>query len=187
MTYLHDGAMSRIDPKKTLIVMALKQESQGLIEEMEFPLIFTGVGLIKASQKLTHQLILNKYDRVLNLGTAGSRKWPAKTLLEVKKVVRRDQVLSWINQDYHLKTISELPQGVCGSADFVDTTSNVEKWDMLDMEAYALASVCQDFKIPFHSIKYITDYSNSNSQKDWESLLKPAAEEFKKLLLSLSR
>jgi adenosylhomocysteine nucleosidase len=179
--------MSRIDPKKTLIVMALRQESQGLMEELNLPLLFSGVGLIKATQKLTQHLTSHKYERVLNLGTAGSRKWPQKSLLEVQKAVRRDQVLGWMNQEINLQTLTDLPKGICGSADFVDTTPQVDKWDMLDMEAYALASVCHDMKIPFHSVKYITDLSDAHSQKDWESLLVPAALEFKNLLLRLTR
>ncbi|MFN9069240.1 MAG: hypothetical protein ACK5V3_18605 [Bdellovibrionales bacterium] len=178
--------MSRIDPKKTLIVMALKQESQGLIESLNMPLLYSGVGLIKSTQRLTQHLEKNKYERVLNLGTAGSRKWPQKSLLEVQKVSRRDKTLNWLNRSLELDLISNLPTGICGSADFVDTTDEVKNWDMLDMEAYALASVCGDLKIPFHSIKFITDFSDAQSQKDWESLLLPAAQEFRSLLLRLT-
>jgi adenosylhomocysteine nucleosidase len=178
--------MSRIDPKKTLIVMALKQESQGLVEQLNIPLLYSGVGLIKSTQKLTQHLEKNRFERVLNLGTAGSRKWPQKSMLEVHQVSRRDRTLDWLNRTWELDLISDLPSGICGSADFVDTTEEVKKWDMLDMEAYALASVCHDLKIPFHSIKFITDFSDAHSQKEWESLLVPAAQEFKNLLMRLT-
>ena len=44
--------------------------------------------------------------------------------------------------------------------------------DVVDMESFALAFVCQQMNIPFFSIKYVTDVIGKNSIKEWEDKLK---------------
>ena len=46
--------------------------------------------------------------------------------------------------------------------------------DAVDMESYAMAFVCQKYRIPFLSIKYITDVVGQNSQQHWEDKLHDA-------------
>ena len=48
--------------------------------------------------------------------------------------------------------------------------------DMADMEAYALASVCEDYNVPFRCFKYISDDGNP---KQWEENCKKGVELFK--------
>ena len=46
--------------------------------------------------------------------------------------------------------------------------------DVVDMEAYAEAQVCNELGIPFLSVKYVTDIIGQNSVKHWEDKLADA-------------
>lgn len=178
--------MSRIDPEKTLLVMALKEESQGLFESQGIPVFYTGVGLISSTHQLTKRLLQDRPQRVLNLGSAGSRRFQKGSLVEVEKTLRRDSVMAWLNKAITLDLITDLPRGVCASADFVDTSLNTEKWDLMDMEVFALASVCQSFGVPLTSIKYVTDSSDHQVAQDWEKNLKVCAENLLSFFLKVT-
>lgn len=179
--------MSRIDPEKTLLVMALNLESQGLFEGEKIPVFYTGVGMISSAMKLTQLLLKKKPERVLNLGSAGSRHYPIGTLLEVESTLRRDPVLPWMQKTLSLQPITNLPKVSCASADFIDTTDAVKQWPLMDMEVYALASVCLEFKIPLASVKYVSDNSDQNLRRDWDGGLMACAESLLKFYKSLSK
>lgn len=169
--------------------MALPQESQGLIEkwaaEHGSPLVFTGMGMIKAAQKTTQAILANSPEFVLNLGTAGSRNFDVGTLVECTEVCRRDSAIRFLNKKLQIKKVFDLPETNCGSADFVDSSENAKKFGVLDFEAYALASVCNDFKIPCSMIKYVTDSSNHNAKEQWEKNTLAAAKALSHFLNSV--
>mgnify|MGYP001185475443 FL=1 len=50
--------------------------------------------------------------------------------------------------------------------------------DCVDMEGWALAYVCQQYKIPFKSWKYISDMADENAMKDWSTNVANGAEIF---------
>ena len=64
------------------------------------------------------------------------------------------------------------PNGVsCGTGDsfysYEDTVIAMQAdFDIDDMEAYALASVCQTYGMPFRCYKYISDSGNPQDWKD---------------------
>ena len=71
--------MNKIKLKDCLIVIACKEESEGLFETLNTNLIFTGVGKINAAYYLTKKLEEMKYNNnvpkyVINLGSCGSKK-----------------------------------------------------------------------------------------------------------------
>ena len=74
---------------------------------------------------------------------------------------------------------------VCGTGDsFVENTENEsELIDVFDMEAYALASVCTKYNIPFVSYKYITDNANESSSKDWSEHIADGVIKFKNKII----
>lgn len=180
-----------------LVVMALKEESQGLFEEANIPVLFTGVGKINAAyflSKKVHEMNQKnlKITRVLNFGTAGSQKFKTGTLVEVSKCLQRDMDLSLVGLKPGVtpfdkspstlqlpKVFQNIPDAICGTGDCVEyeNTSGLI-YDVLDMEAFSLAKVCFFEKIPFTSVKYVTDQSNENTLKDWTSEIKNAAKSF---------
>ena len=56
--------------KSVLVVAALPEE---VSFEIEDDILYTGIGKINATYRLTKALSKKKYDLVLNLGTAGSK------------------------------------------------------------------------------------------------------------------
>ncbi|OZB78098.1 MAG: hypothetical protein B7X28_09250 [Halothiobacillus sp. 13-55-253] len=67
--------------KNILLVMALPQENVGnLLDQFGLPIIYTGVGKINAAIKLGEILsTTNEHTIVINLGSAGSHKYPRHT------------------------------------------------------------------------------------------------------------
>ena len=59
-------------------------------------------------------------------------------------------------------------------------------FDVVDMEAYALAKVCFFEGVPFACAKYVTDGADSKAATDWNANLPLAAEAFVTLYRDLS-
>ena len=78
--------------KKTLIVCALEQETNGQLED--YDVLYTGVGKVNATFKLTQKFgkfgSYVPYDLVVNYGTAGSKNLPIGELVCCTKFVQRD-------------------------------------------------------------------------------------------------
>tara|TARA_B100001248_G_scaffold254999_1_gene234166 strand:+ start:1897 stop:2478 length:582 start_codon:yes stop_codon:yes gene_type:complete len=186
--------------KKTLIVCALEVETQGQLEDYE--VLYTGVGKVNATLKLTRKLgkfgSHIPYERIINYGTAGSRKIKKKTLVDCTKFVQRDMDVTGLGfmrgetpfekePPLMLEVYSDFnPIGrnaTCGTGDsFVEDKSQYYG-EVVDMEAYALAKVCWTYDVPFISFKYITDGADEQAHEDWESNLADGIVEFKKKVL----
>jgi len=194
-----------------LIVCALEQETQGQLDNYfddERQILYTGVGKVNATLKLTQRLHSSHLhympkmpELVINYGTAGSRKIKKKQLVDCTKFIQRDMDVTGLGFMKHqtpyespnemvARSTSEFnPIGknyTCGTGDsFVE---NIEKGDsnidVFDMESYALAKVCYHYDISFISFKYITDNANEHSSKDWEDNLGDGIVEFKERVLN---
>ena len=71
---------------------------------------------------------------------------------------------------------------MCGSGDsFVTDKYKVGGVDIVDMEAYALAKVCNELGVPFKCFKYISDEADENASRDWKEF----AAEGEKILLKM--
>ena len=185
-----------------LIVCALEIETQGEMDD--YSVLYTGVGKVNATFKLTERLCDSNYyslkpKLVINYGTAGSRKIKKKQLVDCTKFVQRDMDVTGLGfmkgqtpfenlvpiiLDYdHVKFNPIGRKASCGSGDnFVEDRTNYYG-EVVDMEAYALAKVCYHFSIPFISFKYITDGADEQSHEDWEKNLADGIKEFKEKIL----
>lgn len=185
-----------------LIVMALPEESQGLVEQAGFEVCYTGIGKVNAAYNLMRYIAGRYKDGVhmppvLNLGTAGSGKFPAGAIVSAHRFVQRDMDVTGLGFkhgetpfDKHPLIIefkpvfSDLPNGICGSGDsFLQGPPPVES-DIIDMEAYALAKICYMENIQFSCIKYITDGADESAHNDWQDNLSKAAHAFVRQLNS---
>ncbi len=182
-----------------LVVMAMKEESQGLFEAKGISVVYTGLGKVNASYHLTKNMTLRKaggfpIKAVFNFGTAGSFTLPTHSTVECRAFVQKDMDVSALgvphgetpfeNTPLMLEVprfLSHLPTGICGTGDKFETQASVVPCDVVDMEAYALAKICWFEKIPFVSVKYITDGSDDNAHKDWQENLPAAAQSFVKV------
>ena len=69
-----------------------------------------------------------------------------------------------------------------GTGDNFDVTEASGAFDVVDMEAYALALICQREQIPFLCLKYISDGADGDAGKDWSEALHDTAEKLKATL-----
>ena len=192
-------------PLQSMIVCALKRETQGQLD-YDYDVVYTGVGKVNATFRLHSELseIYNSYQElpklVINYGTAGSRELPIGELVDCTKFIQRDMNVTCLGfmrgetpfeEDVPLVLDSTKvkfnPIGkhyVCGSGDnFVEDIENeIDYIDVFDMEAYALAKVCNHYKVPFISFKYITDNADGSSSKDWEENCSDGIKKFKEII-----
>lgn len=179
-----------------LLVMALPLESQGVFEQAGVPLLYTGIGKVNATHALTRRLVEYMHagapvPQVINFGTVGSRRHPTGTILECHAFVQRDMDVTGLGVPLGVtpfediparlefpRLFDQLPRGVCASGDsFVMSEAALES-DVVDMEGYALAKVCWIERVPFTSVKYVTDGADHAAGQDWHSNLKLAADQF---------
>jgi adenosylhomocysteine nucleosidase len=78
-----------------------------------------------------------------------------------------------------------LTEAVCGTGDRFETAISAPPWDLVDMEAYALAKVCWFEQVPFACAKYVTDGADENAGSHWEAELEAAARAFVRLYREL--
>lgn len=185
-----------MQPSKLLIVMALPQESRGLLERADAKLLFTGVGKVNAAAALSRRLAEvrcagDALPLVVNLGTAGSRTIPAHTLVACNRFAQRDMDVSGLGFAAGVTPFDEtppviefpsvfthLPQTLCSTADSFATHLHDVSGDVVDMEAFALARVCLGENARFACAKYVTDGADSDSATHWEAALDNAARAF---------
>jgi adenosylhomocysteine nucleosidase len=183
-------------PSKLLIVMALPQESRGLLERAGASVLYTGVGKVNAAATLARRLAEMRCTGaetplVVNLGTAGSRKIAAHTLVACNRFAQRDMDVSGLGFAPGVTPFDEtpaviefpvrlghLPQALCSTADSFATHLHDVSGDVVDMEAFALARVCHGESVDFVCAKYVTDGADSDSATHWETALDAAARNF---------
>ena len=171
-----------------LIVVALYEEFPSEMKPSGYNLIYTGIGKVNAAIALTKYLTTNPHvDAVYNYGTAGaSDPDVAGELLEVGAVLERDMDLTALGVPMYVTERGQNPliytdnkntEIVCGTG---DSFSQPEKpYHIVDMEAYALASVCFNFDVPFHCYKYISDTSADEDQaQSWKDNVSKGAKKF---------
>jgi adenosylhomocysteine nucleosidase len=187
-----------------LIVMALPLESQGVFERAGVPVLYTGIGKVNAAHALTRRLCEYRHaqqpmPRVVNFGTAGSRRHPAGRLIECRAFLQRDMDVTGLGvpagvtpfEDVPAElefpgVFPDLPQGLCGSGDSFVMNDAAPRCDVVDMEAYALAKVCWLERAAFVCVKYVSDGADDAAGSDWQGSLHLAAEEFLALYRRLS-
>jgi adenosylhomocysteine nucleosidase len=152
-----------------------------LAEELDHPdVLHTGVGKLNAAYVLTRELQRRRPKLVVNYGTAGGINPSLAGLVEIRRVLQVDmeaEPLAPRGQTPFSPEPFQLDSGtdgvVCGSGDSFVTA--VDPWlvqhgvEVVDMELFAIASVCQREGIPWRSFKYIADHANRNSGTTWQA------------------
>jgi adenosylhomocysteine nucleosidase len=185
-----------------LVVMALPLESGGALENLGVPVLYTGVGKLNAAYKLTRELTRRAapggdgISLVLNLGTAGSSVFATGTLVECTRLLQRDMDASPLGfpvgvtpYDEHPHVLEwsavfpHLAQASCGTGDDFCVDYDAGIFQVVDMEAYALAKVCRMEGLPFACVKYITDGAKDDaSAGEWHQTSQSAGERLAEFL-----
>jgi adenosylhomocysteine nucleosidase len=188
---------------RKVVVVALRAEAAGVFETAGIPVLYCGVGKVNAAMALTEQLTQYKFHGrpmplVVNFGTAGSRSFPAGTLVSCHEFVQRDMDVSGLGFEHGVTpyddapawlsfapVFTHLPAGVCGSGDSFATAAVAMECAVVDMEAYALAKVCWRHKAAFACVKYVTDGADHGAADDWQQNVHKSADEFLRLFASI--
>jgi adenosylhomocysteine nucleosidase len=179
-----------------LVVMALPPEAQDVFERAGVPVLYTGVGKVNAAMSLTRALAAFRHagrplPAVVNFGSAGSPRFPAGTVVTCTTFHQRDMDVSGLGFEPGTTPYEDilpvlefpspfagLPHGSCGTGDSFETGGSALTFDVVDMEAYALAKVCLVEGAVFACAKFVTDGADHAAANDWQANLHRAAECF---------
>lgn len=186
-----------------LVVMALAQEGQGVFEQAGIPVLYTGLGKVNAAMVLTRYLTglrsnCTALPMVVNFGSAGSGRFNTGALVACTNFVQRDMDVSPLGFAHGVTPFEnlpamlqfpdvfpELPAATCGTGDSFETGAPKVLCDVVDMEAYALAKVCQLEGAQFACAKFISDGADHAAAQDWQDNAHKAADEFLRLYRDL--
>ena len=169
------------------VVLFVADEDEINPAEVPFPVVFTGMGkmrMFSALVKWHEALPAGSNPVVLNIGSAGSAKYPIGTIVSCTRIFNGGSELiadcielpgngaSILSGDYFMSTQTFSPEQV-------KTLS--EQYDLFDMEAYAAAQFCKMYDIPFYCLKAVSDNLDGNL-KDWRSILADIRVQFTQLL-----
>jgi adenosylhomocysteine nucleosidase len=161
-----------------------------LPEELDHPgVLHTGLGKLNAAYAITRELQRRRPKLVVNYGTAGGLNPSLAGLVEIRRVLQVDmeaEPLAPRGQTPFSPGPFQLDSGVegvvCGSGDRFVTA--VDPWllqhgvEVVDMELFAIAFVCQREGIPWRSFKYISDHADRDSGTTWQAHVQGGQELF---------
>lgn len=172
-----------------LFVFALEMEAATVFTNHNT--LFVGIGKVNASYQLTKAIHQKKPDLIVNLGSAGSSSFKKGDVICCTKFVQRDMDVSGLGYDRYVTPytnippvleyglhLEKFPHGICGTGDNFEMGHTETTYNLVDMEAYALATIAMKEDIPFLCLKYISDGADDNAAEDWPVLVHKAAVAF---------
>jgi adenosylhomocysteine nucleosidase len=175
-----------------LILAALSDEyiSQDILD---CPITYTGVGKINATRTTTEQILKYKPELVLNVGTAGSLKPEMSGVFVVKDVIEHDMLAEPLaprgttpfdRSDSILQ--SDRGSVRCATGDSFVTEKDpwliLNRVDLVDMELFAIAKVCEFYGVKWRSMKYVSDHVDEQSANSWRDSLEHSSTEIRKAI-----
>ena len=175
--------------QETLFTFALTSEAAEIFND--YDKVITGIGKVSAAYALTKAIQHKKPKLIVNLGSAGSNVFAKETVICCNQFVQRDmdvRGLGYAQYETPLSGIdpilqygeilSGLPLGICGTGDNFEMGHSETVYNVVDMEAHALAFVAMKEEIPFLCLKYISDGADGNAAEDWTVQVHHAAVAF---------
>ncbi|OJV54027.1 MAG: nucleosidase [Bacteroidetes bacterium 43-16] len=157
--------------------------------------LITGIGKVNAAYELTKAIQLKRPALIINLGSAGSNAFRKGTVVCCRQFVQRDMDVRGLGFAQYETPLSglpvvleyglnmdDLPAGICGSGDSFEMGHQATIYDVVDMEAYALAMIAMKEGIPFFCLKYISDGADDQAAEDWNVQVHLAALAFQRVL-----
>ena len=141
----------------------------------------------------TTYLIQNfKIEKLINIWLSGwlTREKKIWKTFQITKAIQHDAFVPWdwehlkyFQGEIILPKISDFPTWTCLTWDqFIDDKVECkklsEKWDIVEMEAYAIASVAQIFDKPLLILKSISDNASLDAKWDFYENLKTSMEDW---------
>ncbi len=168
-----------------LVLYAISAERIDLPKHSSYQYIYveTGIGKVKAALAAQAHLLKHDVSAVINIGSCGSIHHPIGSVHTCAHFVDRDmEKLSAFGLPYEIDFAKQkAPKHplfstsqtykTCNTGDSFLTDTTSSQGDVFDMEAYAIAQVCQSYNMPFVAIKCVSDIIGQNSVKQWEDKL----------------
>lgn len=158
-----------------IIMIALEAEAPDMAQWDN--VFFTGVGKVNATMLLTEVLVnYPNVNKVWNFGTSGGITIEKGGLYQCTKFLQRDMLCTLKGVELGQTPFEDEPATidfgdhgvVCSTGDnFVTDPTAPLLGDLVDMEAYALAKVCNRMGVEFECWKYISDKANEEGGDDW--------------------
>ncbi len=175
---------------KPLFVFAMESEAGAKFDDVQT--VFTGLGKVNAGYRLMKSIADSNPDLIINMGTAGSNSFNRGDVVCCTGFIQRDMNVSALGFNVFqtpfesmpviLKNgiqLSGFPEGTCGSGDNFEVGHNSDAYNVIDMEAYALAKIAFLENIPFMCLKYITDGADDDAAADWNDSIQHASEKLR--------
>jgi adenosylhomocysteine nucleosidase len=179
--------------KDVLFSFALESEAADVFVGQNT--LITGIGKVNAAYELTKAIQNKKPSLIVNLGSAGSNSFQKGDIICCTKFVQRDMDVRGLGFAQYETPLSNLPVildyglamdnlqiGICGTGDSFEMGHATKIYDVVDMEAYALAMIAMKENIPFLCLKYISDGADDNAADDWVIQVHKAAAAFGSIL-----
>jgi len=176
-----------------LFTFALASEAADVFE-VHNPLI-CGIGKVSATYQLQKAIQQKRPSLIVNLGSAGSNYFQRGEVICCTKFIQRDMDVMALGYERYETPLSGLPpvleyglsmdglrEGICGTGDNFEMAHAATEYNVVDMEAYALALVAMKEDIPFLCLKYISDGADGNAATDWTVQVHRAAIAFAQVL-----
>jgi adenosylhomocysteine nucleosidase len=151
---------------KILVLTAIDDELDKARAPAGVEVIYSGVGKVNASSAATLALLVLRPALLINYGTAGRINETLSGLVEVADVVQRDMMAMPLvprGRTPYSSNLDKLSSGfagvTCGTGDNFITSG--DPWlaenhvDVVDMELFAIAHVCQRHTIPWRAFKFV--------------------------------
>ena len=171
------------------VVLFVADKDEISPDEVPFPVVITGMGKMRMFSGLVkwrETLPEGSTPVILNIGSAGSAKYPIGTIVPCTRFINGGCELvddcievqadgaSVFSGDYFMSTQTFSPEQVKQLS---------QQYDLFDMEAYAVAQFCKMYDIPFYCLKAVSDNLDGNL-KDWRGILADIRVQFTELLNS---
>ena len=163
---------------KIVVLTAIDSELSKARAPDDVEVIYTGVGKVNATSAAQLAVMALRPQLVINYGTAGKIAHIHNGLVEVAHVIQRDMAampLAPRGRTPFSPELDKLSSGsgnvVCGTGDSFVTA--IDPWlvennvDIVDMELFAIAHVCQRHGVPWRAFKFITDAADENAADHW--------------------
>lgn len=179
--------------KDVLFTFALASEAADVFTGYRH--LICGIGKVNAAYNLMKAIQQEKPKLIVNLGSAGSNDYKKGQIVCCTKFLQRDMDVRGLGYEQYETPLSGLPlileygllmegmpEAVCGTGDNFEMAHSTTIYNVVDMEAYALALVAMKEDISFLSLKYISDGADGNAAEDWTVQVHKAALAFETVL-----
>lgn len=140
--------INHLDLSGTIVLSALEGECK-----QASPL--TGIGKINATIKTVQIIETYKPKRILNVGSCASIECPKGSIVTATWVVNDDFYMPGLAKEtIYVEPIKGYQAVTVFTADQFRTPTNI---GVIDMEAYAIAKVCELYHVEFQCLKIVTD------------------------------